>query len=170
VTRPSCLDSVPEYVEDCLRSCPRAGNGVHQWMARAAYRTFGHLDADEQTRAIRWAMRDCGRLPQPNEIERTISNICGRMANGGVLRLLPPLAIAQSRGNRRDSAPGQGSSRPAPAQQGVSIGRVPFFLDREAVPPADAGLHGVRGLRRPRRLGKSGSSPRMAHAHARQLA
>ena len=83
MTRPSCLDSVPEYVEDCLRSCPRAGNGVHQWMARAAYRTFGHLDADEQTRAIRWAMRDCGRLPQPNEIERTISNICGRMANGG---------------------------------------------------------------------------------------
>ena len=29
IERPSCLDRVPEWVEDYLRKCPRSPDGVH---------------------------------------------------------------------------------------------------------------------------------------------
>ena len=73
--RPSCLDTVPEWLESFLGSCPRSPNGVHQWQAKAVWRMHGYLDAEQQVKVLYWALRDCGRSPQPQEIERTVSNI-----------------------------------------------------------------------------------------------
>ena len=75
INRPSCLDRVPEQVESFLAACPVAGTGVHHWLASAVHRTYAYLDANEQEKVLRWAIRDCGRDPQPNEIERTVENI-----------------------------------------------------------------------------------------------
>jgi hypothetical protein len=34
-----------------------------------------HLSRAEQVKVLHWVVRDCGRAPQPNEIERTVENI-----------------------------------------------------------------------------------------------
>ena len=77
VQRPACLDRVPEWVEAYLRKCPRSPEGVHQWLASAAHKTFAYLEAQEQAKALKWAMyvSNCGRDPQPHEIENTVANI-----------------------------------------------------------------------------------------------
>jgi hypothetical protein len=98
-SRPSCLDRVPEWIEDYLRKCPRSPEGVHRWLASATHKTFGHLENEEQVKALRWAMRDCGRDPQPREIENTVSNIRARRLQGEASGILhpawPPRACAE---------------------------------------------------------------------------
>jgi hypothetical protein len=79
--RPSCLDLVPEWLESFLGTCPHSPNGVHQWLAKAAWRMHDHLNSEEQVKVLRWAIRGCGRAPQPSEIERTVANI-GRKRDG----------------------------------------------------------------------------------------
>jgi hypothetical protein len=73
--RPSCLDTVPEWLESFLGTCPRSPNGVHQWMAKAAWRMHDYLSSEEQVKTLYWALRDCGRALQPREVEHTITNI-----------------------------------------------------------------------------------------------
>jgi hypothetical protein len=82
LARPSCLDRVPEPVEAFLSTCPLSPGGVHQWLATATHRTYAYLDAAEQERVLRWAIRDCGREPQPSEIERTVENIRRKRGSG----------------------------------------------------------------------------------------
>ena len=48
----------------------------------AAHKTFAYLEAEEQVKALRWAMRDCGRDPQPREIENTVANIRAKREAG----------------------------------------------------------------------------------------
>jgi hypothetical protein len=79
--RPSSLDTVPGWLESFLNTCPRSPNGVHQWQAKAAWRMHDYLDTEQQVRVLYWALRDCGRSPQPQEIERTVVNI-GRKREG----------------------------------------------------------------------------------------
>src|SRR6516162_8485463 len=79
--RPSCLDTVPEWLESFLATCPGSPNGVHQWQAKAAWRMYGYLSTEQQVKVLYWALRDCGRAPQPQEIEHTIANI-GRKREG----------------------------------------------------------------------------------------
>jgi hypothetical protein len=55
---------------------------VHQWLASAVHRTYAYLDAGEQQQVLRWAVRDCGRDPQPKEIERTVENIRKKRGSG----------------------------------------------------------------------------------------
>jgi hypothetical protein len=55
---------------------------MHQWLASAVHRTYAYLNASEQERVLRWAVRDCGRDPRPNEIERTVENIRRKRGNG----------------------------------------------------------------------------------------
>ena len=97
--RPTCLDRVPEWLETFLGTCPRSSNGVHQWLAAATHRTFAYLDSQEQVKVLRWAMRDCGRDPQPHEIEHTVENIRRKRAkgeaNGSVYQAWPPRAYEE---------------------------------------------------------------------------
>jgi len=79
--RPSCLDMVPGWLETFLGTCPHSPNGVHQWEAKAAWRMHGYLNAEQQVKVLYWALRKCGRAPQPQEIERTVVNI-GKKRNG----------------------------------------------------------------------------------------
>ena len=99
VQRPACLDRVPEWVEAYLRKCPRSPEGVHQWLASAAHKTFSHLEAEGQVEALRWAVRNCGRDPQPREIENTVANIRARRergeACGALYQAWPPRAYAE---------------------------------------------------------------------------
>ena len=92
VQRPACLDRVPEWVEAYLRKCPRSPEGVHQWLASAAHKTFAYLEAQQQVEVLRWAMwaSNCGRDPQPREIENTISNIRARRLQGEASGILHP--------------------------------------------------------------------------------
>jgi hypothetical protein len=72
----------PEWLEGFLRECPKSPSGVHQWLARAAHKTFPFFEEKEQVKVLRWSMRDCGRNPQPREIESTVSNIRARRKSG----------------------------------------------------------------------------------------
>jgi len=73
---------LPAALIPALRRVPVSPNGVHQWLASAVHRTYAWLDASEQEKVLRWAIRDCGRAPQPNEIERTVENIRRKRGNG----------------------------------------------------------------------------------------
>jgi hypothetical protein len=115
--RPSCLDLVPEWLESFLGTCPHSPNGVHQWLAKAAWRMHDHLNHDEQVKVLRWAIRDCGRAPQPHEIEHTVTNI-GQKRDG------------QFRAQYFNSWPA-----PIPAEIDKIVCRGPW--DLSAVSPAD---------------------------------
>ena len=73
--RPSCLDTVPEWLESFLGTAPKSPNGVHQWQAKAVWRMHDYLGAREQVKVLYWALRNCGRVLQPKEIENTVVNI-----------------------------------------------------------------------------------------------
>jgi hypothetical protein len=55
---------------------------VHTWLAKAAWRMHGHFNNEEQIRALYWASQNCGRVLQPNEVERTVENINRRREGG----------------------------------------------------------------------------------------
>jgi hypothetical protein len=69
------LNSVPPQVEEFLLEPPLAGTGVHQWFYKAARRTCRYLEETDQNELLAWAVRNCGRSPGPQEIEKTVHKV-----------------------------------------------------------------------------------------------
>ena len=142
MTRPSCLDSVPTWLEDFLRSCPMAAG-------RASLDGQGCLPDLRTSRRRRAAqgdpLGDAGlwTLPAAKGDENTLSNL-RTPCQWEELRLLPaPLALPITRKWTHWSAEVRVSTDCESAAKRIRPTRPPF-IGLETVFRADAGLHVFR--------------------------
>jgi len=66
--------TLPQFLCDLLATPPRAGEGVHLWLYRAARQLHAHLPADEIVRLLENQVANCGRHVPHNEIVSAVQN------------------------------------------------------------------------------------------------
>jgi hypothetical protein len=67
--------ALPQWTNELLASCPKAGNGVHHWLFVTALKLHRYFpDKDELERLLDMATRKCGREVTATEIENAVSN------------------------------------------------------------------------------------------------
>ena len=68
------IDRLPPFLQELLRSCPRAGEGVHNWLFRVARQLHAHLPAVEIVDLLERAIKNCGRFVPRSEIVDAVQN------------------------------------------------------------------------------------------------
>jgi len=71
------IDQLPEFLEQMLRTPPRAGDGVHGWLFRVARQLHAHLPAGEIVSLLESRVANCGRFVSRNEIVEAVKNSLG---------------------------------------------------------------------------------------------
>jgi hypothetical protein len=71
------IDQLPEFLEQMLRTPPRAGDGVHGWLFRVARQLHAHLPAGEIVSLLESRVANCGRFVPRNEIVDAVKNSLG---------------------------------------------------------------------------------------------
>ena len=65
---------LPNHIHELLKSCPRAGNGVHNWLIRAAVRLHRYFaDQNDIADLLQKYSGDCGRDVSETEISEAIN-------------------------------------------------------------------------------------------------
>ncbi|PWU10697.1 MAG: hypothetical protein C5B50_24940 [Verrucomicrobia bacterium] len=65
---------LPSFLRDLIAVPPRAGQGVHGWLFRAARQLHAHYPGTEIVRLLREAVRLCGRQVPDSEILAAVQN------------------------------------------------------------------------------------------------
>jgi hypothetical protein len=66
---------LPHWANKLLVSCPKSGNGVHNWLFVTALKMHSYCsDKDELVRLLHEATTNCGREVPENEIEDAVRN------------------------------------------------------------------------------------------------
>jgi len=68
------VTQLPPLVQDMLRTPPRAGEGVHNWLFRVARQLHAHLPAGEIVSLLESRVANCGRFVRRNEIVEAVKN------------------------------------------------------------------------------------------------
>jgi hypothetical protein len=69
--------NLPAWLSDLLANPPRAGEGVHAWLFRAARQLHAHSPATEVVRILEAAVSNCGRHVPHSEIVAAVQNSIG---------------------------------------------------------------------------------------------
>lgn len=78
------LRRLPQKLRQELADAPKAGDGVHQWIFRAALKLHrrSRLSDDDHAKLLIWAVRGCGRVVSRREIDDAIRNSKSLVAHG----------------------------------------------------------------------------------------
>ncbi len=68
------MKSLPSFLSQMLEAPPRAGEGVHHWLFRAARNLHAHLPAVEIMAMLEDRVQSCGRHVSRKEIEDAVRN------------------------------------------------------------------------------------------------
>jgi hypothetical protein len=67
-------DQLPTFLREMLRSCPRAGEGVHSWLFKVARNLHAHMTALQIVDLLERVSANCGRPVPRNEIVSAVQN------------------------------------------------------------------------------------------------
>jgi hypothetical protein len=68
------IDRFPPFLHELLGACPRAGEGVHDWLFRVARQLHAHMSALEIVGLLESRVATCGRFVPRNEIVAAVQN------------------------------------------------------------------------------------------------
>ena len=68
------MKSLPSFIDEMLAAPPRAGDGVHNWLFRAARQLHAHLPAGEIVALLENRVQSCGRAVSRKEVEDAVKN------------------------------------------------------------------------------------------------
>ena len=66
--------TLPAFINEMLTNLPRAGEGIHHWLFRAARQLHAHLPAVEIVTLLESRAQDCGRHVSRKEIIDAVQN------------------------------------------------------------------------------------------------
>ena len=71
------MKMLPLFIDEMLATPPRAGEGIHNWLFRAARQLHAHLPAMEIIALLEKSVQGCGRRVNRKEIEDAVKNALG---------------------------------------------------------------------------------------------
>jgi len=71
------IDRLPPFLQELLRSCPHAGEGVHNWLFRVSRQLHAHMPALEIVNLLESRVAKCGRFVPRSEIVEAVQKSLG---------------------------------------------------------------------------------------------